>query len=179
MTSDMHAVLSAMKRAPEIPESGDAYGFLVGSWELNVLNYWGVDVSARGIKGEVHAAWVLEGRAVQDVWIFPKRGTTSSDAGREYGTTIRFFDRKAGNWRSIWISPINHVTRSFRVHTDGDEIFLEARTSRGLPQRWIFSAIAPNSFHWRNIMTPDDGRTWQVLEDVSARRMVASPEHRP
>jgi hypothetical protein len=64
---DFHAVLAARGRSPEIPESADAYGWLIGSWELAVLQYWGVDVAARRIKGEAHFGWVLEGRAVQDV----------------------------------------------------------------------------------------------------------------
>jgi hypothetical protein len=31
---DFHAVLAAPGRSPEIPESADAYGWLIGSWEL-------------------------------------------------------------------------------------------------------------------------------------------------
>ena len=46
-----HAFLEAPARAPEIPESADLYGFLLGSWELDVKRYW-VDVSARGLKGD-------------------------------------------------------------------------------------------------------------------------------
>jgi len=69
----MNEVLAAPGRSHEIPESADAYGWLVGSWELDVLHYWAIDVSARSIKCEVHARWVLEGRAVQDVWIMPRR----------------------------------------------------------------------------------------------------------
>ena len=149
------------------------FGQFVGSWDC-ALSLPNADGTLGTGAGEIHAGWVLEGRAVQDVWIFPRRGTPS-EGGREYGTTIRFFDRKAGNWRSIWISPVNHVTRTFRVGADGDEIFLDARTPHGLPQRWIFSAITPRSFHWRNIVSPDDGRTWQLLEDVNARRIDASP----
>src|SRR6266849_2213159 len=64
--------LTAAGRSPEIPEAHDLYGWLTGSWDLDVRHYW-VDVSARGLKAEVHAAWVLEGRAVQDVWIMPRR----------------------------------------------------------------------------------------------------------
>jgi hypothetical protein len=66
---DLQDVLKAPGRSPEIPESADAYGWLIGSWELDALHYRGVDVTARRIKGEVHFGWVLEGRAVQDVWI--------------------------------------------------------------------------------------------------------------
>src|SRR3954465_10116926 len=65
-------LLAAPGRSQEIPQSADAYGWLVGSWELEGLHYWAIDVSAQGIKGEMHACWVLEGRAVQDVWIMPR-----------------------------------------------------------------------------------------------------------
>jgi hypothetical protein len=174
MSGNLMDALIAERPAAENEGALQLFGQFAGSWDSTLL-LTNADGTIDNGRGEIHAGWVLEGRAVQDVWIFPKRGTTTSDGGREYGTTIRFFDRKAGNWRSIWISPVNHVTRSFRVHADGDEIFLEARTARGFPQKWIFSAITPNSFHWRNIMTPDDGRTWQLLEDVSARRMAKSP----
>ena len=144
------------------------FGQFAGSWK-SALTFANADGTLGTGNGEIHAGWVLEGRAVQDVWIFPRPGTPATD-GQEYGTTIRFFDRVRGDWRSIWISPVNHVVREFRVDADGDEIFLEARTARGLPQRWIFSAITPSSFHWRNIVSPDDGRSWRLLEDVSARR---------
>ncbi len=70
---DFPAVLAAPGRSHEIPESADAYGWLIGSWELDVCHYWGVDVAARRIKGEAHFGWVLEGRGVQDVWIMPRR----------------------------------------------------------------------------------------------------------
>src|SRR5688500_4294916 len=58
----MITALTHSGRSHEIPESLDAYGWLVGSWELDVRHYWTTDVSARGIKCEVHAHWVLEGR---------------------------------------------------------------------------------------------------------------------
>lgn len=152
------------------------FGQFVGSWD-SAVTYSNADGSLGTGTGEIHAGWVLEGRATQDIWIFPRRGAPATD-GQEYGTTIRFFDRSAGNWRSIWISPVNHVVREFRVRTDGDEIFLEARTARGLPQRWIFSAITPSGFHWRNIVSEDDGRSWRVREDVSARRVPVTPATR-
>jgi hypothetical protein len=145
------------------------FGQFAGSWDTD-LHVPDAAGSVSTGAGEIHMGWVLEGRALQDVWIFPKRGTAPGEPRGEYGTTIRFFDRAAGNWRSIWISPLNHVTRMFRVRADGDEIFLETRTTKGDAQRWIFSAITPTSFHWRNVTTPDDGRSWQLREEVSARR---------
>jgi len=66
------AALCAPGRSPEIPVSADVYGWLVGSWELDVLFYL-VDVSPQNLKAEAHFCWALEGRAVQDVWIMPRR----------------------------------------------------------------------------------------------------------
>lgn len=45
-TLQFPAVLTAPGRAPEIPEAADVYGWLIGSWELDVRHY-GKDVTAR------------------------------------------------------------------------------------------------------------------------------------
>jgi hypothetical protein len=90
-----HTALAAAARSPEIPESADAYGWLVGSWELDVKRYWAVDVSGQGLRGEVHAGWALEGRAVQDVWIMPCCGERAAPFDKKrnmYGTTLRLAD---------------------------------------------------------------------------------------
>jgi hypothetical protein len=58
--SDFHSCLAASTRSPEIPESADVYGWLCGSWDLDVLCYRGVNVAERGLRGEVHAARVLK-----------------------------------------------------------------------------------------------------------------------
>src|SRR5258708_3986119 len=72
-----HAVLAATGRSPEIPESADAYGWLSGSWDLEVLRYLGVDIASRNIRAEAHFRWILEGRAMQDIWIMPSRNERS------------------------------------------------------------------------------------------------------
>ena len=88
------SALVATHRAPEIREADDLYGWLVGSWELDVRHYK-VDVTALGMKGEALFFRALEGRAVQDVWIMPAR--TNRNAGLSatnnmYGTTLRIWD---------------------------------------------------------------------------------------
>ena len=55
---------------------------MTGSWELDVLHYRAIDVRGRGMSGEVHAGWVLEGRAVQDVWIMPRCSERSANADK-------------------------------------------------------------------------------------------------
>src|SRR5262249_56625858 len=86
--------LTAAALSPEIRESADVYGWLCGSWDLAVLRYRGVDVSAQGLKGEVHAARVLEGRAVQDVWIMPR----TEDRNRHFDQTINMYGTTLRSW---------------------------------------------------------------------------------
>jgi len=47
-------LLQADGRSREVPETEDTYGWLVGSWELDVLHYKTVDVRCQKIKGEAH-----------------------------------------------------------------------------------------------------------------------------
>src|SRR5262245_47767397 len=90
----MHSALAASGRSPEIPEAMDAYGWLIGSWELDVV---GCDDANHIIhtRGEAHFGWVLEGRAVQDVFINPRvadRGPDSPKFANWFGTTLRIYD---------------------------------------------------------------------------------------
>src|SRR5262245_48047301 len=95
------ALFAGAGRSPEIPEADDVYGGLVGSWDLDVRYYW-VDVAARSLKAEMHCTWVLEGRAVQDVWIMPVRPERKGPPQKDldmYGTTLRVWDPSLRAWR--------------------------------------------------------------------------------
>ena len=105
---NLHSALAATDPSTEIPRQADAYGWLVGDWELAVLHYWGKDVANLGVKAEVHAGWVLEGRAVQDVWIMPRRSDRTAHLDKKfnmYGTTFRVWDPTIEAWRITWLNP--------------------------------------------------------------------------
>src|SRR5919202_1411929 len=46
------------------------FGQFVGDWDVDFTVY-GADGTRQTEKAEWHFGWVLEGRAVQDVWIVP------------------------------------------------------------------------------------------------------------
>ncbi len=169
----MTTALSAQGRAPEIPESADAYGWLVGSWQLEVCHYRGVDVSARGLNGEAHFAWALEGRAVQDVWIMPRRSERTPATGREmnmYGTTLRVWDPAIQAWHITWINPVRgHRSEQIGRWSGKDVVQVGARAD-GTPTRWRFTEITPDSFHWLGESLHPDGKTWLVEAEFRARR---------
>src|SRR5262245_4147606 len=103
----MHTALAASGRSPEIPEAMDLYGWLIASWEPDLVGY---DDTGDVIRttAEAHFAWVLEGRAVQDVFINPRRSDRdpgSPKFANWFGTTIRIYDPSIQAWRVNWFNP--------------------------------------------------------------------------
>ena len=171
--NDFPVALAAAGRSPEIPEGADCYGWLAGSWELDVRRYW-VDVSSQGIKGEAHFAWALEGRAVQDVWIMPRRTDRTTDmnpALNMYGTTLRVWDAAIQAWRVTWINPVVGARAELIGRWSGKDIVQLGANSNGVPVRWIFTEITPGSFRWTGESLEPDGKTWKLEGEFIARRM--------
>jgi hypothetical protein len=168
------SLLSASSRSPDVPESADAYGWLVGGWELEVLYYRTVDLSSREIRGEAHFAWVLEGRAIQDVWIMPRAENRTSDSDRTnnmYGTTLRVWDAAIQAWRIRWINPISGHEERQTGRKVGNEIVQIGVRLDGTPTRWRFTEITPDSFHWIGEALEADGKTWRLEGEFRARRV--------
>jgi hypothetical protein len=172
-TLDFASALAAGGRSPEIPESADVYGWLIGSWELDVFDH-DADGNVHRSKGEVHFGWVLEGRAVQDVWIMPQRGerTANLDQRRNrYGTTLRVWDSSIQAWRVTWINPVTGRRNELIGRWSGQDIVQVGTHADGTPIRWIFTEITPNSFRWTGEVLQSDGKNWKLEDEFRAKRM--------
>jgi hypothetical protein len=170
---DFFSLLAAPGRSPEIPESADVYGWLCGSWDLVVLRYRGIDVTDSGLKGEVHAARVLEGRAVQDVWIMPRcedRATHSDPTMNMYGTTLRSWDGSIAAWRIAWTNPARSHREEQIGGWNGRDILQEGARADGTKTRWTFTEIAADSFHWRGEALYPGNDIWSVEGEFLATR---------
>jgi hypothetical protein len=136
------------------------FGQFVGDWEIVECRYLehGKWVERTG---EVHWNWILDGRAVQDVWMYHD---DESGRLRPIGTTIRFYDSERRLWRSIWITPQHRDVDLFFGKKVGDEIVLDMQGESKKPDdgeiRWIFSEITSSSFNWRAEESMDGGKTW-------------------
>ena len=159
--------LAANGPHPELAERLSLFGQFVGDWDIVEWRNRREDGSWQVGHGELHWRWILDGRAVQDVW-----ATVDDSTGRTVplGTTIRFFDPKIDAWHSVWISPVNGVARIFVARKIGEEIVLEANNARGRLLHWIFSEITSDSFRWREevLQTPPSG--WVMDEEMQIRR---------
>ncbi|MEA2491446.1 MAG: hypothetical protein QOH21_3238 [Acidobacteriota bacterium] len=161
-TANFQSALTAPGRSPEIPEQHDAYGWLIGSWDLDIP-FYRVDISDRRVKGQVHFSWVLEGRAVQDVWIMP----------HSYGTTLRIWDPAIEAWRVTWINPISGVRDQLIGRRSGSDIIQLGTHADDTPIRWTFTEITDHSFRWLGDALEPDGVTWKREAEFRATRMHA------
>lgn len=160
---------------PEFANQLQLFGQFVGAWDCRWTGY-SPDGSSQTGKGEIHFAWVLEGRAIQDLWIFPSREERrrSGLPVDEYGTTLRFYDSNIDSWRVIWTGPVGRNARVMTAHPEGENIVVAGTTPQGRPLRWIFSDITDQSFHWTNFISDDDGQSWRVQEELVAQRVTSS-----
>lgn len=150
----------------------ETFGRFVGSWHLS----WHRVADDLDAVGELHIGWVLGGRAVQDVWIVPGPGEPGEGVPPQafHGSTIRFYDRDLGAWRSTWVEPVNGRVRKFIGREEAGQIVLISLDGDPL-LRWRFTEIQADSFVWLGEYSGDEGRTWQLEERMVATR-VRDPE---
>jgi uncharacterized protein len=161
--------------SPELGEAASVFGFLVGGWNASIRDI-DTDGTVRIGRGEWWFFWVLEGRALQDVWISPPRKERaqprpSSAANDRYGTTVRRFDRSSNEWKIVWINPVSGAENHLRGGCDGDGITLVGEDG-GRPIRWRFVDIRPNAFTWQGHRQTDDGREWTLQAEFQLTRIV-------
>ncbi|MEH2505275.1 hypothetical protein V1290_004086 [Bradyrhizobium sp. AZCC 1578] len=110
LTTSFPRVLHADGPDPERKAKLELYSWLVGQWEMDVTTIL-EDGSTHAGRGEIHAGWILQGRAIQDVWMIPRLEQRRPGieqlpgAGNWYGTTLRIYDPNLDAWRILWNDP--------------------------------------------------------------------------
>lgn len=170
--ASMPEVLVADGPTPDHAGAMGLYGWLVGSWDIEVSDH-PPDGSTRRSRGEWHFAWALEGRAIQDVFIVPRRSERRAGAameGNRYGTTLRVYDPQLGAWHILWVNPVRQAYDRMIGRRRGNDIVQEGQDKDGQAIRWSFVDIAPDSFRWLGERSDDGGRTWRLEVEFRARR---------
>lgn len=166
MSSEFIAALCSNTRSEQIPEEYDFFGALIGEWNI-VWNDHLEEAEPRRVKGEWIFSRVLNGTAVQDLFIVPSREERlrNQQPDAEYGTTLRIFNPKTMAW-DIFYGCAGEAIR-LTARKVGEEVILTENTTERM--RYIFSSITPSSFLWRKERM-DENNEWQVVAKVTADR---------
>lgn len=169
------AFLDALDAPGPVPDRASGlqlYAFLVGSWSLDV-RYPQPDGSSLRSQGEVHAGWVLEGRAIQDVWIVPARGLARGGlpaSAEFYGTTLRVYDPALDAWHILWSDPLRNLYRRQIGRAEGADIVQLGKDDAGAGVRWSFRDRTQDTFRWCGERSTDGGASWVLVAEFRARR---------
>jgi catechol 2,3-dioxygenase-like lactoylglutathione lyase family enzyme len=144
------------------------YGWLIGDWTMDATVYRD-DGSTHTGQGAIHFGWVLEGRAIQDVWSLP---------GVFHGTTLRIYDPGLDAWHILWSDPLRQYFTRQIGRAKGADIVQEGRNDAGESTRWSFTEITTNAFRWIGERSLDDGATWHQQAVFLARRANV-PDNKP
>jgi hypothetical protein len=146
------------------------YGQFVGSWDGS-LKFLDAEGLRHDTTAEVHFGWVLEGRAIQDVWIAPSReGRRDGEPLLMYGSTFRIYDPLNDIWHITWLDPVKQLRNVMTGRPVGDEIIQEYRADDGKRVQWLFTGITPDAFHWINRNSGDGGENWNVRGEFFLKR---------
>ncbi|MEX0957496.1 MAG: hypothetical protein WDZ83_20050 [Rhizobiaceae bacterium] len=159
------AALGAEGPAPDRAKDMALYGRLIGSWEMETDHRLD-DGTIQKSTGEIHFGWVIEGRAIQDLWIRPKRPAQST----MYGTTLRVFDPAIDGWHIIWSDPLNQDYLRQIGRAEGRDIVQIGDDSRGRKTRWRYTEIAADSFRWFGEERASENDPWKITYEHFARR---------
>jgi hypothetical protein len=153
----LHSASPAADRADKMK----LYSWLIGHWTMDAIVYRDDGTKHEG-PGEIHFGWVLEGRAIQDVWILP---------GIFYGTTLRIYDPGLDAWHILWCDPLRQFYTRQVGRAHGDDIVQQGTNDAGEAVRWSFTDVTAESFRWIGERSRDNGKTWQLQAEFLARRM--------
>ena len=165
----MISVLGTAKPNATLGDEARTFDRLVGVWDADFgFARDGSQMSHK--KGELFFGWVLDGRAIQDLWIgYP----SAPGKERTIGTTIRFFDATTKQWRIVFVGPQYNSLVTAQGGREGDRIVFRGVDGDGMPFRWTFRDITDDSFHWQGELSHDGGKSWKLEEDHHMTRRQA------
>lgn len=160
--------------ASEYRDSLMVYGQFVGGWAVDAVEY-ASDGSASQSQWDVRFDWVLEGRAVQDLWITPVRNGSPvpwHQPGNRYSTTLRVYDPQIDAWHIIWINPPGgHIIRQLGRQVGSEIVQLGNVETTGEFVRWVYRDISEVAFRWCHERSRDQGMSWRLVQEMHARRV--------
>ena len=153
---------------PDAPPEMAILGQLAGVWDVEQETRKPDGSWSDSGTAEWHWYYALDGHAIQDDWIKPPLHEDAES--RSFGTNLRIYDPKAGEWAMTWIDTTARKTLTFTAKNVGDTVVMSGANAGGRPVRNTFSDITERTFEWVQEWTFDDGATWVPVVRIHATR---------
>lgn len=172
---DLPKALQARGPHASLGERAKILDSLVGTWDVQYQDYL-KDGSIKRMTGEFVVGWVLDGYAVQDIYMIHP---TEPGKERYISTTLNYLDAKTGSWHAMFIDPAHHAVIAFTGVADrSDRIVFRSTAAGGTEFRWT-RTIGPDSFVQREEESTDGGKTWRLTAEHRMTRRKATASSAP
>lgn len=151
-------------RSPAIPED-DWFASMLGDWRFDYF-----EPSGRQLKGECFFRRILEGSAIEDIFICPSRDTKvlHPQPDGKYGVAVRMYNHAKRCYDMAYVC--TKYTRHLTVRIEQGQIVCTVLDNPC--EKWRFLETGKNTFHWQNITVLDSGEL-RVNCEVFASRIGA------
>lgn len=150
----------------KIPQEYDWFAPLIGDWDFDYYDGYGKG-EIRAVQGEWLFRRVLNGTGIEDLFICPSRATmcSSPQPDGEYGMAIRMFNSTEKCYDMAYVCEQRMC--NLRFIKENDRLVGTVLTDPS--QKWVFSDIGNDTFHWQNVTVMENGE-WRVNSNVYAQR---------
>jgi hypothetical protein len=164
---DLTTTLEAKGPNPSLGDQAKLLNRLVGTWDVEYTDFR-KDGTTLHRTGEFMVGWIMDGRALQDLWIVDPWGEHKD---REVYTDVFYFEAKSRTWHAAAVDPQGGSVARFTASEAGNErLVIESKEIDSGDTRWSFNEIRPDSFIWRDEGSSDGGKTWKLRSEYHMKR---------
>jgi hypothetical protein len=164
-------LLLASEPHADVADEMMLFGSFVGEWDMQVEFFDQGGSTIWTGPGLWSFAWILDGRAIQDVLTYDSAESFPAPPGiRRIGTSIRYYHPTERIWRMTWVGATAGIYLTFAARRVDAGISIVGADTDGSPLEWVFSDITPNSFIWTGRTAAGGGPWWIEQRMVGTRR---------
>lgn len=132
------------------------------------LEFYDSEPNSQRLKGEWFFRRVLEGAAIEDIFIRPSREAKELDLqpDGEYGAAIRMYDQSKRRYDMTY--DCTKYAKRLEVRKEQGAIIYIVPDDPA--EKHVFSDMTKSTFHWQNIRVLENG-IWRVNREVFASRV--------
>jgi hypothetical protein len=153
-----HRELALAEDPPAKVPRNALFDQLIGTWDVR-YEIFDKDGKVRRDRGRVLYSWILDGKALQEIW----SSDSESKDPQPFGTTIDFYDLKRRRWTAVWIYPAQGTTTIVTGGEVNGSLVLTGHNESGALERWSTSVAQPDSIAVRADVSHDNGNTWRPM----------------
>ncbi|MGX1927986.1 hypothetical protein [Flagellimonas sp. 2504JD4-2] len=162
--------LLAVKQNETAPSATNHWGQLVGDWDIVVEMVNASGEVQQSFDGEWNWFYVMNGMAIQDVFILPKRKDQKEQDNLFYGVGLRIYNEKLDKWQTAYVDTSNRQIDVGEAVSTKEKITLFETNDKKEKIRITYFDFQENTFKWQQEVFNEDKKTWQITQLIRATR---------